>query len=143
METELEKARKQVVKEAHNAIFSAEHATLVEAANTPDIQPTVGVVQEQISRLKETVLSEYWPKSQVMGMIEQLRGTQKSLQEKIDDVKSKEWKLKFRGRELVGKQLVVPVASVIEWAEDFVGKALEASVYGSLAWSGVCLLLPV
>jgi hypothetical protein len=65
------------------------------------------------------------------------------LQRKIDDVKSKEWKLKFKGHELAVKQLVEPVTSTIEWAQDYVGQALEASVYGSLAWSGVCLLLPV
>jgi hypothetical protein len=65
------------------------------------------------------------------------------LQRKIDNVKSKEWKLKFKGHELAVKQLVEPVTSIIEWAQDYVGQALEASVYGSLAWSGVCLLLPV
>jgi hypothetical protein len=65
------------------------------------------------------------------------------LQRKIDDVKSKEWKLKFKGHELAVKQLVEPVTSTIEWAQDYVGQALEASVYGSLAWAGVCLLLPV
>jgi hypothetical protein len=65
------------------------------------------------------------------------------LQRKIDDVKSTEWKLKFKGHELAVKQLVEPVTSIVEWAEDCVGQALEASVYESLAWFGVCLLLPV
>jgi N-terminal domain of NWD NACHT-NTPase len=68
---------------------------------------------------------------------------QNLLQSKIDDVKSKEWKLNFKGHELAVKQLVEPVTSIVEWAQDYVGQALEASVYGSLAWSGVCLLLPV
>jgi N-terminal domain of NWD NACHT-NTPase len=65
------------------------------------------------------------------------------LKSKIENIKSKEWKLKFKGHELAVKQLVEPVTSIVEWAQDYVGQALEASIYGSLAWSGVCLLLPV
>lgn len=41
------------------------------------------------------------------------------------------------------KDLVEPVMSVVGWAKDYAGGALEASVYGSIAWAGVCLLLPV
>lgn len=65
------------------------------------------------------------------------------LQRKIEDMKSKEWKLKFKGHELAVKQLMEPVTSITEWVQDYVGEALEASAYESLAWLGLCLLLPV
>jgi hypothetical protein len=68
---------------------------------------------------------------------------QSVLERKIDHVKSTEWKLKFKGHELAVKRFVEPVASIVEWAQDYVGQALAASLYGSLAWLGVCLLLPV
>lgn len=35
------------------------------------------------------------------------------------------------------------VVCIIGWGEDFVGTVLEASPYGSIAWAGVCLLLPL
>lgn len=41
------------------------------------------------------------------------------------------------------RELAGYVVSIIDWAKEFVGVALESSPYGSIAWAGVCLLLPV
>jgi hypothetical protein len=65
------------------------------------------------------------------------------LAEKIKEIDEGEWKLKFKDHELAVKDLVEPVVGVIDWAKDFVGNALEPSPYGSIAWAGVCVLLPV
>lgn len=40
-------------------------------------------------------------------------------------------------------RVVEPVIGVVEWAKDYVGSALEPSPPASIAWAGVCLLLPV
>lgn len=84
MEVELGRARKAVVKQAHDAIFAAEHATLTDT-ESEDTQQMVGLVQDQISRLKEVIVSDYWPKGQVIGMIDQLKATQKALENKINE----------------------------------------------------------
>jgi hypothetical protein len=65
------------------------------------------------------------------------------LDKKIEEVESGTWKLRFKNHELQVKDLVGPVVSTIEWAKDFVGTALEASPYASVAWACVCVLLPV
>ncbi|MCJ1310665.1 hypothetical protein MMC25_004331 [Agyrium rufum] len=41
------------------------------------------------------------------------------------------------------RDLAKPVVGIVDWAQDYVGSALESSPYGSLAWAGICLLLPL
>ena len=41
------------------------------------------------------------------------------------------------------RDMAEPVVGIIEWAQDYVSNALSSSPYGSIAWAGVCLLLPV
>jgi hypothetical protein len=65
------------------------------------------------------------------------------LDKKIEEVENGTWKLRFKNHELRVKDLVGPVVSIIQWAKDFVGTAPEASLYASIAWAGVCLLLLV
>ena len=65
------------------------------------------------------------------------------LDQKIKEISEGKWKLKFKDHELAVKDLVEPVVGVIDWAKDFVGTALKLSPYGSIAWAGVCVLLPV
>ena len=62
---------------------------------------------------------------------------------KTEQIEKGAWKAKFRDHELSVKDLVVPVVGVVQWAKDYVGSALHTSPSGSLAWAGVCLLLPV
>lgn len=67
----------------------------------------------------------------------------------VVQVKQKEveddWKVKFKGFELSVKDYVKPVVSIVEWSKDYVGKVIEttSSPPASLAWAGVCLVLPV
>jgi hypothetical protein len=65
------------------------------------------------------------------------------LDQKIEEIEDAKWKVQFKDHEFVVKDLVEPVVAVLAWAQDFVGSALEPSPPGSIAWAGVCLLLPV
>lgn len=60
-------------------------------------------------------------------------------------VENDRWKERFTGHELCIKDFVEPVVGVVEWSRDYVGKAIEtaSSPPASLAWAGVCLILPV
>jgi len=62
---------------------------------------------------------------------------------KTKELESNQWKLKFKDHEFLVKDLVEPVVGIVEWAKDYVGTALTASPPASLAWGGVCLLLPL
>jgi N-terminal domain of NWD NACHT-NTPase len=72
--------------------------------------------------------------------LQEMKGVLKQKMQAIDD---KKWVLKFKDHELAVKDMIEPVVSIIDWGKDYVGGALEASPYASIAWSGVCLLLPV
>jgi hypothetical protein len=78
-----------------------------------------------------------------LGKIQRCQQMKVLLDQKVKEIDEGKWKLKFKDHELVVKDLVEPVVSVIDWAKDFVGTALEPSPYGSIAWAGVCVLLPV
>lgn len=65
------------------------------------------------------------------------------LKQKLGEMEDKRWKHNFMGHELKVKDLVEPVVGVLEWANDHVATALSSNPYGSLAWAGVGLLLPV
>jgi hypothetical protein len=77
------------------------------------------------------------------GKIQRCQQMKVLLEQKIKEIDEGKWKLKFKDHELVVKDLVEPIVGVIDWAKDFVGTALEPSPYGSIAWAGVCVLLPV
>jgi hypothetical protein len=79
-----------------------------------------------------------------LGKVQRRQQMQVLLDQKIKDVEEGAWKLlSFKNRQVLVKDLVKPVVGIIEFAKDYVGKAVEVSPYGSIAWAGVCLLLPV
>ncbi len=78
-----------------------------------------------------------------LGKVQRRQQMEILLKQKIIDVEKGSWKLSFKNHEFFVKDLVKPVVSVIEWAKEYVDNALVASPYASLAWGGVCLLLPV
>lgn len=80
------------------------------------------------------------PPTDRQGRYDQMR---RVIQRKLKDIDDGRWKLEFRGHQLIVKDLVQPVASIAIWAKDYVGMALEVSAPASLAWAGVCLLLPL
>ena len=65
------------------------------------------------------------------------------LDQKIKAIEEGKWKMKFKDNEFAVMDLVEPVVKVIGWAKEFVGSAIEPLPPGSIAWAGVCLLLPV
>ena len=62
---------------------------------------------------------------------------------KVEGDEKGQWKVPFGDDRIAIRDLAKPIVSVVSWAQEYVGDALEASPYGSLAWAGVCLLLPV
>lgn len=64
---------------------------------------------------------------------------QSALEGKVKEIEDGAWKLNFKKHELVVKDLIAPVVSLVGWAKDYVGKAIDSSGPGSLAWAGVCL----
>lgn len=78
-----------------------------------------------------------------LGKIQRRQQMEFLLDQKIKEIDEGKWKLKFKDHELMVKDLVERVVGVIDWAKHFVGTALQASPYGSIAWAGVCVLLPV
>ncbi len=65
------------------------------------------------------------------------------LRSKIEEVQRDAWKLKFGGAEVPVKDLVEPVLRVVSWANEYITDAASGSLYTSVAWFGVSLLLPV
>jgi hypothetical protein len=65
------------------------------------------------------------------------------LREKMEEVDENTWRLKFCGREVPIRDLAEPVVGIVKWADDYIGNAVSANPYASIAWAGVSLLLPV
>lgn len=65
------------------------------------------------------------------------------LNQKLDEIKNSNWKLKLYNREIYAKDLMDPVVSIIDLANEYVSDALSANPYASIAWAGVGLILPV
>ncbi|KAI3555710.1 hypothetical protein CABS02_04086 [Colletotrichum abscissum] len=65
------------------------------------------------------------------------------LKHKIEEVNRDAWKLQFGSTEVQVEEVVKPVLAVVNWANDFVAKAVSSNPYASIAWGGVSLLLPL
>ncbi|ROV91219.1 hypothetical protein VMCG_09361 [Cytospora schulzeri] len=65
------------------------------------------------------------------------------LRRKMDDINENTWRLKFGSSEFQVKELVKPVLGVVNWANEYITKAVSGSPYASLAWEGISLLLPL
>lgn len=65
------------------------------------------------------------------------------LEKKVEELESGQWKIGFQNNQFVVKDFIEPVVGVVSWAREYIGKAAQASPYSSVAWAGVCLLLPV
>ncbi|CAK7216154.1 hypothetical protein SEUCBS140593_002774 [Sporothrix eucalyptigena] len=47
------------------------------------------------------------------------------------------------GREFVLEDQITQAAKLLLWAKDWIGDAIQASPQASIAWAGVCLVLPL
>ncbi|KAI1125913.1 hypothetical protein F5Y10DRAFT_246133 [Nemania abortiva] len=75
-----------------------------------------------------------------VGMRDRMRVV---LDQKMQEVNRDIWKLKFHSTEVQVRDLVEPALGAINWANDYIGNAVSANPYASIAWVGVSLLLPL
>jgi hypothetical protein len=78
-----------------------------------------------------------------LGKLQRAQIMKALLEERIEELKSEQWKIKFGENQFAVRGMVGPVVGFIDWAKDFIGTAADASPYSSIAWAGVSLLLPV
>lgn len=65
------------------------------------------------------------------------------LENKMNEVNSNIWKLKFRSSEVEVRDLVQPILGIVSLVNEYITDAVSASSYASFAWVGISLLLPV
>jgi hypothetical protein len=116
--------------EAYEELYQKDKALVVEyeAQLSKSLVGAVASAQASFSRL-----SKVQKRHQMKALLDQ----------KIKEIEDGKWKMKFKDNEFAVMDLVEPVVKIIDWAKEFVGSALEPSPPGSIAWAGVCLMLPV
>lgn len=65
------------------------------------------------------------------------------LENKMNEVNSNTWKLKFRSSEVEVRDLVQPILGIVSLVNEYITDAVSVSSYASFAWVGISLLLPV
>ena len=65
------------------------------------------------------------------------------LQAKIEDDEAAVWALHVGGSDVVVRHLVDKAVKIIVFAKDFVSAAVASEPHAALAWTGVCILLPL
>lgn len=89
MDEAIEKAHKVLMKEAHEAIFSAEK-DIVEQAGSPG--PEVGKIEEKTAELKSLVLQPTWRANEINSAIEGVRQARVRLQERLHELEAESQK---------------------------------------------------
>ena len=115
------------------------------------------VAYEELKAKEGRLITEYekclsYNVSNVLGATVALSGLTKVqrreqmemlVKRKVEEDEKGKWKIPFGDDRIAVRDLAKPVVGIVSWAQEYVGDALQASPYGSLAWAGVCLLLPV
>lgn len=78
-----------------------------------------------------------------LGKVQRQQQMEALLRLKIQKDEDAKWAIKLGDDPIAIRDMAEPVLGIIDWAQDFVGNVLNSSPYGSIAWAGVCLLLPV
>ncbi|KAL5085108.1 hypothetical protein Trisim1_010896 [Trichoderma cf. simile WF8] len=65
------------------------------------------------------------------------------LENKMNEVNSNIWKLKFRSSEVEVRDLVQPILGIVSLVNEYITDAVSVSSYASFAWVGISLLLPL
>ncbi|KAL6823215.1 ankyrin repeat-containing domain protein [Trichoderma camerunense] len=65
------------------------------------------------------------------------------LENKMNEVNSNTWKLKFRSSEVEVRDLVQPILGIVSLVNEYITDAVSVSSYASFAWVGISLLLPL
>ncbi|KAK4972553.1 hypothetical protein LTR28_012311, partial [Elasticomyces elasticus] len=82
----VEKANKELMKEAHNVIFAAQRHFLV---GHEGVDTELSALEEKISKLKTLVMQADWHRVDVRSAIDQARVAQEKLQSKLADLEKK------------------------------------------------------
>ncbi|OBT61859.1 hypothetical protein VE03_08815 [Pseudogymnoascus sp. 23342-1-I1] len=105
-----------------------------------ELRKNIALFEEYETRLAASSSGVGFPglgkhdKAQVMKVL---------LEKRIEELESGQWKIGFQNNQFAVKDLIEPVVGVVSWAKEYIGKAAQASLYSSIAWAGVCLLLPL
>lgn len=78
-----------------------------------------------------------------LGKVRRREQMELLVKQKLKEDEDGKWRIPLGHDRTAIRDLAGYVVSIVDWGKEFVGKALESSPYGSLAWAGVCLLLPV
>lgn len=78
-----------------------------------------------------------------LGKVRRREQMEVLVKQKLKEDEDGKWRIRLGDDQIAIRDLVGYVVSIVDWGKDFVGAALESSPYGSIAWTGVCLLLPV
>lgn len=65
------------------------------------------------------------------------------VKQKLEEDQNEKWRITLGDDRIANHDLAAYVVSIVDWGKKFARGALESSPYGSIAWAGVCLLLPV
>ncbi|MCJ1265803.1 hypothetical protein MMC22_005684 [Lobaria immixta] len=65
------------------------------------------------------------------------------VKQKLKEDEDGRWRIPLGNDRIAIRDLAGYIVSIVDWGKEFVGTALESSPYGSIAWTGVCLLLPL
>lgn len=78
-----------------------------------------------------------------LGKVRRQEQMEALIKQKIKEDEDGKWRIPLGDDRIAIRDLAGNVVSIVDWGKEFVGDALESSPYGSIAWAGVCLLLPV
>ena len=78
-----------------------------------------------------------------LGKVDRRQQMEVLVKHKLKEDEDGRWRIPLGDDRIAIRDLAGHVVSIIDWGKQFVGAALESSPYGSIAWAGVCLLLPV
>lgn len=123
-------------------VVTATEAPIAELWNEAwnELRKNTALFEEYETRLATSSPSVGFPG---LGKHERAQVMKVLLEKKIGELESGQWKIGFQNNQFAVKDLIEPVVGVVDWAKEYIDKAAQASPYSSVAWAGVCLLLPV
>lgn len=78
-----------------------------------------------------------------LGKVQRKEQMQTLVNQKLEGDEEGKWKFQLGDDRIAIRDVVEHIVNIVDWGKEFVGTALEASSYGSIAWAGMCLVLPV
>ncbi|MCJ1270798.1 hypothetical protein MMC22_010695 [Lobaria immixta] len=78
-----------------------------------------------------------------LGKVRRREQMEVLVKQKLEEDEDGKWRIPLGDDRVAIRDLAGYVVSIVDWGKEFVGTVLESSPYGSIAWAGVCLLLPL